>query len=177
MIERTRILLSRPQVIQKHTGVAVIGHYNVCSDANQAIAFPRIWPTALVAFVTRHGNRGSLGGLDVVDLHISIAEAQQSRTSRVVFAEDAFNDHLLREVLKVVTSTINVPAKEWRQAQQFDFFFDIDFVGAAGEIQRDAACLKLAQQFDGTRNRNSSAATRPVRSPSRRWLIRSSSRS
>ena len=45
--------------------------------------------------------------------------------------------------MEVVSSAINVPAKERRQAEQISFLADVDFVRAAGEVHCDAARLEL----------------------------------
>ena len=63
-----------------------------------------------------------------------------------VFAQDPLDDHLLRKRLVIVHGPVDVRAEVAVDAEQLGLLLDERLVGAAGQVEREPAALKLLQQ-------------------------------
>src|SRR5580765_5937645 len=137
------VRLLAQDAVEQHFRIPIIWHNDISPDTQQSLAFPFVDAAgAVVGLVAGHGHGQAAGFLGVLDLHITVAKGQQLRAADFVFAQQPVDDHLLREILVVILRAVDVRAEVSRDVEQFSLLFDERFVGAAGEVEREAAALK-----------------------------------
>ncbi|MFM1942451.1 MAG: hypothetical protein RI897_1433 [Verrucomicrobiota bacterium] len=64
----------------------------------------------------------------------------------IVFPQDAFDDHFLGELFVIVEGAIDAGAEVAVESEEGGFLFDVDFVGAAGEVEVQVGLLEAIHE-------------------------------
>ena len=125
-----------------------------------------------------HAHRDAAHLLDILDFDVAVAEAQEFRACEFGRGDQALDQDLLREALVVVQRAVDPAFEVARDIEQPGLFAHVRLVGAAGQIQAQAA---FPQRFDRARARRAPDISRakPLRrrSSSRRLRMRACRRS
>src|SRR5262245_17331632 len=102
--ERSKIGKGMLVLCEKPTQEAVVpaifGNDDIGAGLDETVALPLIDAPAR-DFVAGDGDGDPAGAADFLDLHESIAEAEQFLAVQVMIADDLLDDHLFGEVLEV----------------------------------------------------------------------------
>ena len=116
----------------------------VGADADQALALPLVHFEAL-GLVGRDADCDAADLLDVLDLDIAVAEAEELVASEGGRGDDALDQDRLREALVVVERAVDT-GEVAVHVEQLRFLLHVRLVGAAGEIHRVAAFAQSLEQ-------------------------------
>ena len=99
-----------------------------------------------VRLIAGDGHRDAADFFHFLDLDVTVAEAEQFFPVQVVVLDDFFDDHLLGEALVIVEARVDMFAEERRQSEQGRFVSNEGDIGAAGEIEVQAAFLQASKK-------------------------------
>ena len=89
----------------------------------------------MMLFISGNAYREAAAFLYVFNFNESIAETDQFVALEIVFADDAFNDHLLGKGFIIALRAVNRSCKILGYAQKFGLVGSIDLIGAAARAK------------------------------------------